>query len=1013
MPGTRDRRTRHRSASRKNLRLSFVVPFVVPAVLATGVWGYTAAGLIDEQLQLRTESDRASSVAGPAQALVTRLQEERRLTSVWQGGGAGAPREELDAARDATDTAVASYRTAAASSLDTAALTSGGERLGQALDELTKQREAVDDRSLNGADAFQYFTGAVTGGTDLIAAALRSDDATLAGTGAATTALVRLTEMLAREDALISGALPAEEMSDTTRSRFLQYLAVQQELRAALTARDLPAGGAASYGEITGSRQWTSIGVIENAVQDAGGTGLPLPRGASSWPDAADTVVGGLQSLGADSVRGVSDAASDQAGDLLLGLLLGSAATLAALVGGALLALRGRRRALDRITELQKQTEELSGTWLPELMSRIERGERVETQPPADPQHPGAADELERLGAAINHLGGVAADTAVRQNLGREGTEKVFAQLIRRTQILIHRLISLLDDLERKHEDSDLLKDIFKVDHLATRVRRHAENLVILSGSPPSRRMTAPVSITDVMRSAVAETESYTRVKVKNLPADLRLALTGRAVADVTHLLAELIENGTSFSPPDTQVFISATRVAKGLAVHVEDHGLGMPEDMRDKANHLLAHPPKVDMTALGEDPRLGHFVVARLAERYKIKVELRESVYGGTLVVVLLPADLLEDIESPVLDQLQSAAASQNRAVRDSGERTGIPSAPADGRTGAPAAAAVSETALAGAGAGSGSRPASKAAVGAVPGGAGTVPAAAAARTSAGDDLTHSRTPDYSGFPDYGGAGLLPPEPERASGRAAAAPATAWAAPQEHPAHRAESGSRDGRPATPAGAGAAVGAGYGSGAGAGAGVGHGSGHGPGAAHGPGAGADAGTGTGTGAAYGAGTGTSAGTGTHAGYGAGAGDGAGTGGGHRPGTPAGHRPGSGPGSGHGAGSAAPGAGAGAAARPAGGSRRSAPAAGSAQEPSGPLTTPTVLPQRTRGASLAQQLRKEAAQQNDGTGGANGLSPDASARAMIAIQQGLKRARFTEDGEPGGTDDRKAPRDPGAY
>ncbi|GLJ93576.1 hypothetical protein GCM10017589_61910 [Streptomyces poonensis] len=796
MPGTRDRRTRHRSASRKNLRLSFVVPFVVPAVLATGVWGYTAAGLIDEQLQLRAESDRASSAAGPAQTLVTRLQEERRGTAVWQANRTDATREELDAARERTDAAVAAYRTAASSALDTAMLGDAHKKLGQALDDLTERRGAVDDRKLDAAGAFEYFTGAVSGGTGVIAAALRSDDGDLARTGAATTALVRLTEMLSREDALISGALPEEEMSGSTRSRFLQYLAVQQELRAALTARDLPAGGAAAYGEITGGEHWTSIGVIEDAVAGAGGTGLPLPQQASAWPDAADSVVGDLQSLGGDSVTGAAGSASDRADDLLLGSLLGTAALLAALVGGALLALRGRRTALDRVTELQRQAEELSGVRLPQLLARIERGERVEPQPLAPRQPQPAADELERLGAAIEHLGTVAADTAVRQNLGREGTEKVFAQLIRRTQILIHRLISLLDDLERKHEDSDLLKDIFKVDHLATRVRRHAENLVILSGSPPSRRMTAPVSITDVMRSAVAETESYTRVKVKNLPADLRLALTGRAVADVTHLLAELIENGTSFSPPETQVFISATRVAKGLAVHVEDHGLGMPEELRDKANHLLAHPPKLDMTALGEDPRLGHFVVARLAERHKIKVELRESVYGGTLVVVLLPAELLEDIESPVLDQLRSAAAAQGRAVRNPGERTGIPAAGRTGSTAAPVPSAVSDTALADAGAAAGPALAGTVA-GAAPHGAGltgtTVTGAGAAgvRTAppapAGEVLTHTRTPDYSGFPDYGGAGLLPPVSEHPSSRDLArnSGAAAWAAPQEHPAHR------------------------------------------------------------------------------------------------------------------------------------------------------------------------------------------------------------------------------------
>ncbi|WP_194236433.1 sensor histidine kinase [Streptomyces acidicola] len=956
MPGTRDRRTRHRSVSRKNLRFSFVVPFVVPAVLATGVWGYTAVGLVDEQMQLRAETDHASVVAGPAQELITRLQEERRLTAMWQASRSDDARTELDEAREKTDAAVASYLTKSSSGLDTSALTSAGGKLDEALDNLVERRKALDERRLNSTAAFQYFTGAITRGTDVIAAALDSDDVSLAQAGTATTAVIRLTEMLSREDALISGALPSRQMSETVRAQFLQYQAVQRELRAALTARDLPAGGAASFGEITDSRQWTSIGAVEDAITGARGTDLPQP--APSWPDAAGTVVGDLQTLGADSVRGVGDSASDRAGDLLIGVLLGTAATLAALIAGALLALRGHRSSMDRLTELQQKTEELSGVWLPQLLARIERGERIEPQPVA-PQAHHSADEIERLGAAIDHLGRVAADTAVRQSLGREGTEKVFAQLIRRTQILIHRLISLLDDLERKHEDSDLLKDIFKVDHLATRVRRHAENLVILSGAPPSRRMTAPVSITDVMRSAVAETEAYTRVKVKNLPADRRLALTGRAVADVTHLLAELIENGTSFSPPETQVFLSATKVAKGLAVHVEDHGLGMPDDMREKANELLAHPPKLDMTALGEDPRLGHFVVARLAERHKIKVELRESVYGGTLVVMLLPSELLEEIDSPVLDQLKSAAATVNQ-VQAPSERPGIGGSGAADTDIPPA---VAETALAGVGAGARS------------GGAGDVIAGSAVvPASAGDVLTHTRMPDYSGFPDYGGAGLLPPS--SGNGASGESGPTAWAAPQEHPVHHVDPGhGHPGDWSVRSGAESTAGAGIGAGLGAGAGLSGGAGltGGPGLSG--GAGLSAGAGTGLGA-----TSMSRGTGIDAGARASA--------------------------------------RGADARPGGEPHRSVPTRGSAPAPaanpaqdSGPLTTPTILPQRTRGASLAQQLRKEAVHQPGSDSGEAGLSPDASARAMIAIQQGLKRARISDD-----TDDREAPRpprDPGAH
>jgi hypothetical protein len=562
------------------------------------------------------------------------------------------------------------------------------------------------------------------------------------------------------------------------------------------------------------------------------------------------------------------------------------------------------------------------------LLARIERGEHVDVAV-LGPQDRQAGDELERLAGAIDRLGRVAADTAMRQSRGREGTEKVFAQLIRRTQILIHRLISLLDDLERKHEDSDLLKDIFKVDHLATRVRRHAENLVILSGSPPSRRLTAPVSITDVMRSAVAETEQYTRVKVKNLPAERRVALAGRAVADVTHLLAELIENGTSFSPPDTQVFVSATKVAKGLAIHVEDHGLGMPPDKMAYANELLAHPPKLDMTSLGEDPRLGHFVVARLAERHKVKVELRESVYGGTLVVVLLPSELLEDLQSPVLDQLRSAAAAAGNAIQSEPR--------------------AEDRALAGA------------AVGAT--GSVTAPAVVGA-----DVLTHSRIADHSGFPEYGGAGLLPPvsehpvppsEPDRWATPQQTAPAPRGATYDSGPGYAGPSAEYPGQSAQYAGQSAQY-------SGPSAGYGRPQAGPPPEQHRTQAGPQPGQ-------------------------------------LRPqaGPPSGqHRTQAGPQPGH-----EPGAG------------RTAPAGqASASDAARPLTTPPVLPQRTRGASLAQQLRREAAQtqgRHEGEEDNGVVSPEASARAMIAIQQGLKRARMSDPDGPAGAEGRPQDSgDPGA-
>lgn len=828
--------------------MSFAVPLVVPALCLTGLWGYTATGLVDEQSRLAADVDRVVSVGQPAHDVLAALQDERRLTAVWQAERTPASRAVLDSARTRTDDAVADYRRVSPSGLDTAALKSSAATLDEALGKLAERRKAIDARSLSAPDAFRYFTDTVTHAAGLLTAATRTDEGAVANSVAAAVSLAQVTEMLSREDAMMSGALPSGRMDAEDRTRFGQYTAVRREAADGLNAPDLPAGGEAGYERITDSPRWAALASIEDAL--AADPDGELPGKATAWPDDAGSVVKDLQELNSAFLEDLADIGSDRADDLLLGAVLGSAGTAAALAIIGVLALRVRRSVLGRIEQLQHKTEDLAGTRLPQALASLERGE------PADPIVSPAsgqqtADELGRLDAAIEQLARVAAETAVRQSLGREGTEKVFAKLIRRTQTLIHRLISLLDDLERKHEDSDLLKDIFRVDHLATRVRRHSENLVILGGSPPTRRMTAPVSITDVMRSAVAETEHYTRVKVKNVPPGRRISLAGRAVADVTHLLAELIENGTNFSPPDTQVFVSATKVARGLALHVEDHGLGMPEEHRARANRLLVNPPKLDMMALGEDPRLGHFVVARLAERHKIKVELRESVYGGTLAIVLVPTALLDEQDSPLMEHLKSAAA-----------ESGSPAAPDT-----PAAPAVSASPVA---------PPVHAAVSA------PVTAGVGAATAAQD-----RHHDPQGYPEYGGAGLLPavsahtpPPGPPAAPVPAPAPVPEWTPHQEY---------------------------------------------------------------------------------------------------------SEPEPGP-----------------------------PAYGDVQAAPAPLVTPRVLPQRTRGANLAQQLRREAAeaQGEAGDGESGGISPGQSARAMMAIQQGMNRARISDTDESAGADGQAESPDRGA-
>lgn len=325
-------------------------------------------------------------------------------------------------------------------------------------------------------------------------------------------------------------------------------------------------------------------------------------------------------------------------------VIAGSAVVALVLLISLVHGIRTARTLSARLGALRADTLALARDEIPEVVGRLRAGEPVPTPPAWSPSRR-TGDEVQQTSDGLAAVRQAAVAAIIHQAQGREGTKKVFLNIARRTQILIHRQISMLDALEREHEEPELLRELFAVDHLATRMRRNAENLVILGGALPARRWRNAVPMVNVLRSAVSETENYARVVVQGVP---RASLSGQAVADVIHLIAELIENGTTFSPPYTQVQVSAQEVPKGLAVEVEDRGLGMGEDEYERLNDYLANPPELDVSALGDDLRLGLFVVARLAARHDIQVTLRPSPYGGTRAVVLVPSVLLEQADQP-----------------------------------------------------------------------------------------------------------------------------------------------------------------------------------------------------------------------------------------------------------------------------------------------------------------------------------------------------------------------------
>ncbi|MFI8634566.1 ATP-binding protein [Streptomyces chartreusis] len=316
--------------------------------------------------------------------------------------------------------------------------------------------------------------------------------------------------------------------------------------------------------------------------------------------------------------------------------------TLAGILIAAVAANRTARSVNDRIRALRRSSARGEAD-LRALVETLRRGEappkrKSRSGPPED------ADDFELLAGdlARAHDGAVTAVVQAAQLSSQAGSEQkleVFVNLARRLQSLVHREISILDELENEIEDPDLLKGLFHVDHLATRIRRHAENLAVLGGAVSRRQWSNPVSMTEVLRSAIAEVEQYSRVK---LVPPIDGTLRGHAVADVIHLLAELVENATVFSAPHTQVLLRANLVTSGLAVEVEDRGLGMPVGEQNRMNALLTDPDQVNVASLLADGRIGLFVVSQLAKRHGIHVRLQTNIYGGVQAVLVVPQGLL-----------------------------------------------------------------------------------------------------------------------------------------------------------------------------------------------------------------------------------------------------------------------------------------------------------------------------------------------------------------------------------
>lgn len=626
----------------KSIRRKIVALLLVPLVSLTAIWAFATVLTGREAARLFSVSTVVEEIGYPIEDTVRVLQQERRQTLVHLADPrASDGLAALQRSRTATDEAVAEIRRNAADAdvRDDLGQT-GEERLTAVLDAfdgLGSLRRSVEDGTVDRAQALGLYNRLVDPCHDLLANLNVVDDVGLDKQYRALVNVSRARELLSREDALLGSALVTGRLT-RTEIRDVSDLVAQRTVMYDINLPLLPATERGRYQRFWKNASSAPLRVAEQAAVSSGtGTGTPSGVTAQSWDTAAGNVLKELGDLDDDAADRYQDRVDPVATSTIAKAVVAGALGLIALLYSLFLSVRIGRSLIRDLKQLRLDAHEASGVRLPSVMRRLSAGEEVDVETEV-PRLEYDRNEIGEVGQALNTLQRAAVEAAVKQAELRAGVSEVFVNLARRSQVLLHKQLTLLDTMERRTEDTEELADLFRLDHLTTRMRRHAEGLVILSGAAPSRQWRKPVQLMDVVRAAVAEVEDYERIEVRRLP---RVAVTGPAVADLTHLVAELLENATVFSPPHTAVQVLGERVANGFTLEIHDRGLGMAADALLDANLRLAETPEFE---LSDTDRLGLFVVSRLAQRQNVRVSLQPSPYGGTTAVVFVPDALLSD---------------------------------------------------------------------------------------------------------------------------------------------------------------------------------------------------------------------------------------------------------------------------------------------------------------------------------------------------------------------------------
>ncbi|GIJ19524.1 sensor histidine kinase [Micromonospora lutea] len=631
------------------LGLIMIVPTIATVVVGT-------SGLVDHLDELN-DANRAGDLAeliGHSGALVDGLQDERTAAVLLLGldpQRSSAEQKETASTRynevsSGVDQAKAPYSRQRSDLTDLpVSLQSLLAQIDERLADLPGARSQVLNGKFRITDALQSYDELIN---QLLT--IRDSASQLAGDNdlsdrmRAAAAVAREKEWLSVRRVVVHRALISGGMSSTLRTDYISSETGQQQAQQSFDAVATEAEAEFHAQTIGGGDRRQATIYISQVNADNSQNLAGISFTPQQWDDALVANGKLIRSVETKFDSDVADQAGELRSEVQRTVFLETGLLLTMLLLAILLAFLVARSMARSLRELRQGALSIAQYGLPQAVARLRDPQVTGQLSPvqlanqiAEPLPVRSKDEFGQVTEAFNAVHLEAVRTAAEQAALRSSVATMFVNLARRSQILVDRLIGHLDRLERGEEDPDRLAELFQLDHLATRMRRNDENLLVLAGADSTRVQREPAALIDVLRAAQSEVEHYTRIEFGVIDRDIEVA--AHAVNDLVHLVAELFDNATAFSPPDSQVLVEARRVGDRASLYVEDRGIGISGEQLAELNERLATPPQVDVAV---SRMMGLVVVARLASRHAVKVELRPGSDRGTVAEVTLPPTVL-----------------------------------------------------------------------------------------------------------------------------------------------------------------------------------------------------------------------------------------------------------------------------------------------------------------------------------------------------------------------------------